>query len=302
MQRGKWPIIVTFLAPTLLLYAVFVAVPYLAGIAVSLTNWQGFSTEFAFIGLANYARLIGDSLWWTSLVHNLILLVVLPVCTLVLALAFASLLTQGGTSSVFHRIRGAGFYRIAFFLPYMMPVTIIAVLWQFIYNPTFGLLNGLLRALQLGALTRTWLGDSHTALGAMAAVAVWGVVGFYMVLFVAGIQGIPRDMFEAAAIDGASRLQMFVRVTIPLLWNQIQVAIVYIGIFALDMFALVQIMSAGQGGPNNATEVMALYLVQTAFSYNQFGYASAMGVTLFVLSLVLALLTFRLTARERVEF
>src|SRR3981081_183296 len=151
MQRGKWPIIGAFLAPTLLLYAVFVAVPYLAGIGVSLTNWQGFSTDFAFIGLANYAQLIGDSLWWTSLVHNLILLVVLPICTLVLALAFASLLTQGGTSSVFHRIRGAGFYRIAFFLPYMMPVTIIAVLWQFIYNPTFGLLNGFLRALHLGA-------------------------------------------------------------------------------------------------------------------------------------------------------
>lgn len=302
MQRGKWPIIVVFLAPTLLLYAVFVAVPYLGGIYVSLTNWQGFSTQFDFVGLANYARLLRDSLWWTSLAHNLIFLVVLPICTLVLALAFASLLTQGGTSSVFHRIRGARFYRIAFFLPYMMPVTIVAVLWEFIYNPSFGLLNGFLHAIHLGGLARTWLGDPHTALGSIAAVAVWGAVGFYMVLFVAGIQGIPKDMFESAAIDGAGRLQMFVRVTIPLLWNQIQVAIVYIGIFALDMFALVQIMSAGQGGPNNSTEVMALYLVQTAFSYNQFGYASAMGVALFVLSLALALLTFRVTARERVEF
>ena len=302
MQRGKWPIIVVFLGPTLLLYGVFVVIPYAGGIAVSLTNWQGFSAQFDFVGLANYVTLVHDRTWWMALAHNLILLVVLPVLTLTLALGFASLLTQGGTSAAFRRVRGAQLYRIAFFLPYMMPVTIVAVLWEFVYNPNFGLLNGFLKVVRLSGLQRPWLGDPATALGAIAVVAVWAAVGFYMVLFIAGIQGIPRDMFEAAAIDGARRLQMVARVTVPLIWNQIQVAVIYIGIYAFDMFALVQIMSAGQGGPDNATQVMAFYLYQSAFQYSHFGYAASMGVALFILSLLLALLTFRLSARERIEF
>ena len=302
MQRGKWPIIVVFLAPTLVLYGVFVIIPYAAGIAISFTNWAGFSAQFAFVGIQNYTQMLGDPVWRLALLHNVIMLIVLPIFVLGIALAFASLLTQGGTSAIFRRIRFSQFYRISFFLPYMMPVTIVAILWQFVYNPNFGLLNGFLRLVHLNALTRTWLGDPTTALGAIAVVAIWSTVGFYMVLFIAGIQGIPTTMFEAAAIDGADRLQMFVRVTIPLLWNQLQVAIVYVGIYAFDLFALVQIMSFSQAGPNNATQVMGFYLYQTAFSYAHFGYASAMGVGIFILSIVLALFTFRFTTRQQVEY
>jgi N-acetylglucosamine transport system permease protein len=184
----------------------------------------------------------------------------------------------------------------------MMPVTIVAILWQFVYNPTFGLLNGFLRLVHLGVLTRAWLQDPTTALAAVAVVGIWSTVGFYMVLFIAGVQGIPNVMFEAAAIDGANRLQMFIRVTIPLLWSQLQVAIVYMGIYAFDLFALVQIMSFSQAGPNNATQVMGFYLYQSAFSYAHFGYASAMGVGIFILSLALSVFTFRFTTRQQVEF
>lgn len=302
MQRGKWPIIAVFLGPTLLLYAVFVIIPYAGGIAISFTNWAGFSAQFAFVGLQNYTHMLQDPIWRLALFHNVVMLIVLPVCILGIALAFASLLTQGGTSAIFRRIRGSQLYRIAFFLPYMMPVSIVAILWQFVYNPNFGLLNGFLRLVHLNPLTRTWLQDPSTALGAIAVVGVWSSVGFYMVLFVAGIQGIPTDMFEAAAIDGANRLQMFFRVTIPLLWNQLQVAIVYVGIYAFDLFALVQIMSFSQAGPNNATQVMGFYLYQNAFSYAHFGYASAMGVGIFVLSIALTLLTFRFATRQQVEY
>ncbi|MFZ0215364.1 MAG: sugar ABC transporter permease [Candidatus Dormiibacterota bacterium] len=302
MQRGKWPIIAVFLAPTLLLYGVFVIIPYAGGIAVSFTNWAGFSAQFTFVGVENYVQMVQDPVWRLALLHNVIMLIVLPVIALGIALAFASLLTQGGTSAIFRRIYGSQFYRIAFFLPYMMPVSIVAILWQFVYSPTFGLLNGFLRLVHLNGLTRTWLGDPSTALGAVAVVGIWSIVGFYMVLFMAGIQGIPTDMFEAAAIDGASRVQMFFRVTIPLLWSQLQVAIVYVGIYAFDLFALVQIMSSSQAGPNNATQVMGFYLYQTAFSYSHFGYASAMGVAIFILSIALTLFTFRFTTRQQVEF
>ena len=303
MQRGKWPIIVVFLAPTLVLYGVFVIIPYAGGIAISFTNWAGFSAQFTFVGIQNYVQMVQDPVWRLALLHNIIMLIVLPLFVLGIALAFASLLTQGGGSSaIFRRIRGSQFYRISFFLPYMMPVTIVAILWQFVYNPTFGLLNGFLRLVHLGVLTRAWLQDPTTALAAVAVVGIWSTVGFYMVLFIAGVQGIPNVMFEAAAIDGANRLQMFIRVTIPLLWSQLQVAIVYMGIYAFDLFALVQIMSFSQAGPNNATQVMGFYLYQSAFSYAHFGYASAMGVGIFILSLALSVFTFRFTTRQQVEF
>jgi N-acetylglucosamine transport system permease protein len=309
MHHRKWPIIVTFLAPTLLLYGLFVLLPYGQAIYISLTDWQGFSPEQNFVGLTNYVRMLHDGVWWTALGHNVIFLVVLPVVTLGLAFVFAGLLTQGGGSAAMRRIRGSGFYRVVYFFPYVMPVTVTAVLWQFIYTPGYGLLDGLLRAVHLNGLERAWLGTSgwlgnpRTALPAIAVVAIWTGVGFYMVLFIAGIQGIPRDVYEAAAMDGAGRMQALFRVTLPLLWNQVQVAMVYIGIAALDMFALVQIMSSGNnGGPDNSTEVMADYLYRTAFGVGQWGYSAAMGVALVVLSLALAVLTFRFTARERIEF
>lgn len=303
MHHRKWPIIITFLAPTLLLYGVFVIWPYLQGIAISLTNWQGFSAQMDFVGLANYRRMVQDPIWRAALLHNLIFLVLLPVLTLTLALVLAGLFTQGGNSPAHRPISGSGFYRIVSFFPYVLPIPVVAILWQFIYTPGYGLLDGLLDVLHLGVLRRTWLADPHTTLGATAAIAVWMWVGFYMVLFIAAIQGIPRDIFEAAAMDGAGRLSSLFKITVPLVWSQVQVALVYVGIASLDMFALVNILFTNSGGgPDNSSEVMADYLYRTAFTYGRWGLASAMGVALFLLSLLMALLTFRLTRRERIEF
>lgn len=303
MHHRKWPIIITFLAPTLLLYAVFVVWPYLQGIYISLTDWQGFTGAANLVWLANYGRMLQDPTWRGSLLHNVIFLIVLPIATLGLAMLFAGLLTQGGNSSAYRRVRGSSFYRIVYFFPYVLPVPVTAILWQFIYTPGYGLLDGLLRLVHLTGLQRTWLADTHTTLGATAAVAVWMWVGFYMVLFIAAIQGIPKDIFEAAAMDGAGRVQSLFRITVPLVWGQVQVALVYVGIAALDMFALVNILFTNTGGgPNNSSEVMADYLYRTAFNYGQWGYASSMGVALFLISLLLAIFTFRFTGRDRVQF
>jgi N-acetylglucosamine transport system permease protein len=295
MYYHKYRLIVPFLAPAIVLYVVFVLWPYAQSFYVALTDWRGVSAEKQFVGLQNFANLLRDSNFWGALQHNATMLVALPIVTLSLALFFAASFTQGGRG-----IPGANFYRIVFFFPQVMAVAIIGILWSFIYNPNFGLLNGFLRLVGLGGLTRTWLGDPATALAAVGMVVVWQAVGFYMVLFVAGMQSIPASLYEAATLDGANRWAMFWRITLPLMWDNVQVALVYIGIGALDLFTVVQVTT--EGGPSRASEVVARYMYATAFQYAQFGYATAIGVSLLFMTLALSVLTLRLTQRERIEF
>lgn len=295
MYHHKYRLIVPFLAPALLLYGVFVFWPYAQSFYVAMTDWRGVSANRNFVGLANFGRLLRDPQFWNALKHNGEMLVFLPIVTLTLALLFAALFTQGGRP-----VPGAGFYRVVFFFPQVMAVAIVGVLWQFVYHPTLGLMNGALRQSGLGGLQRTWLGDERTALWAVAAVIVWQAVGFYMVLFIAGIQSIPVSLYEAALLDGANRWTMFWRLTLPLLWDNVQVALIYIGIGALDFFTIVQVMT--EGGPNRASDVVARYMYATAFQYSQFGYATAIGVSLLFMTLTLSILTFTVTRRERIEF
>ncbi|MFI5835722.1 carbohydrate ABC transporter permease [Micromonospora sp. NPDC051300] len=184
-------------------------------------------------------------------------------------------------------IAGSGAYQIVYFFPQLLSLVVIAVLWGFVYHPNNGLLNGALRSLGLDALTRSWLASPSLALIAVMVVLVWSSVGFYVVLFSAAIDGIPRELFEAPLLDGAGTWATFRTVTLPLVRESVQVAFVYLGIAALDAFAVVQVMTVGPGGPDGATEMIGLSLYRTAFQYGKFGYASAMGVALSDLSLPL---------------
>ncbi|KPV47858.1 hypothetical protein SE17_41185, partial [Kouleothrix aurantiaca] len=180
---------------------------------------------------------------------------------------------------------------------------VIAVLWSFIYHPTIGLLNGFLTGIGLTQFANfPWLGDRGTVFGAVLAMVVWQSVGFYMVLFVAGMQGIPPEYYEAAEIDGATSWVKFWSVTVPLLWDTIRTAIVFLAIGAMDLFAQVQVMTNGSGGPSRAADVVPTYLYQTAFSDGQFGYATAMGLVLLILVFILSVLSLRFTARETLEY
>ncbi|HEY8448082.1 MAG TPA: sugar ABC transporter permease [Thermomicrobiales bacterium] len=295
MHHHKYRLIVPFLFPALLLYAVFVLYPYVQAFYNSLTRWRGVSSNKTFVWFENYEKLFNDQIFITSLKHNAQMLVVLPIATLSLALLFAGLFAQAGKG-----VRGGEFYRIVYFFPQVMSVVIIGVLWQYIYNPRYGLLNGTLRALGLDNLARSWLGDPSTVLWAIAAVIVWQSVGFYMVIFIAGMQSIPTSFYEAATLDGASRWTSFRDITLPLLWDHIRLAIVYIAIAALDLFTIVQVMTEGR--PNHASDVVARYMYDVAFTQSQFGYASAIGVVLLVMTLILSVITLRFTQRERLEF
>jgi N-acetylglucosamine transport system permease protein len=231
-----------------------------------------------------------------------------PIVTLALGIFFAFMLNVGGRrkgSASVAGVRGAGFYKIVYFFPQVLSVTVIAVLWQQIYNPDpdDGLLNSLLGHVGLTSLQQSWLGDPSIALACIMAVMVWANVGFYVVLFSAGMASIPAEIYEAVLLDGANRITTFFRITLPLLRDTVATGWVYMGIIAMDGFAFVQLMSVNNGGPNEVTDVVPLLLYKTAFRDNsQYGMAAAMGVAMLIVTLVFAVLTLRLSRRERIEF
>ncbi|PZG02297.1 carbohydrate ABC transporter permease, partial [Micromonospora deserti] len=195
---------------------------------------------------------------------------------------------------------GSKFYRVVFFFPQILAVVIVGVIFSRVYAPDdSGLLNGALKALGIGPVL--FMANPDIALWSIVGVLVWQAVGFYVVLFSAGMASVPKDIYEAATIDGAGRAAMFFRITLPLLWDTLQVAWVYLGIAAFDAFAIVQVLSVDQGGPDGATTVLGMEIYRNAFSYSQFGYASAMGVALFFLTITFAALTLRVSRRDTIE-
>jgi N-acetylglucosamine transport system permease protein len=246
-----------------------------------------------FIGIQNYVKLFQDSIFLTAMRNSAILALVLPFVTIVLALILASLITVGGPSKGGIRgLKNSSFYRVVSFFPYVIPAIVVGIMWGQVFQPSGGLINGVLTGIGLkGFANFPWLGTQATALPAVMFVIVWSLVGFYMVLFIAAIKGVPAEIYEAARIDGAGRFRTAVQITIPLIRDNVQTSYIYMGILALDAFVYMQAMEPG-GGPNNSTLVMSQQLFTTAFTKGQFGYACAMGVMLALITLLFAALVF----------
>ncbi|MFI1112964.1 MULTISPECIES: carbohydrate ABC transporter permease [Streptomyces] len=306
MQHGKYRFIVGFLVAPLALYAVFVIWPFIQAIYYSFTDWTGLSSDFSMVGFRNYGKMLDDAVFWKSLQHSVLFALLLPLVTLSLALFFAYMLNVGGRrrkDAAVGGVRGAGFYKIAYFFPQVLSIVIVALLFQFAYDPRQGAINGALEA--FGVADRpNWLGDPDLALWCVMAVLVWSTVGFFVVLFSAGMASIPKDFYEAALLDGASRVTTFFKITLPLLWDTVQSGWVYMGILALgaEAFAAVQIMTVGPGGPADSTTVLPLYVYQKAFVGGQAAYATTIGVALLLVTLLFAAVVMRLGRRERLEF
>jgi N-acetylglucosamine transport system permease protein len=274
-------------------YAVFVLWPFVQAFIYSLTNWSGFSDTFEFVGFANYKALFNDDVFLKAMRNNLLLAVVVPLVTIVLALALATMVTVGGSST--GAVRGlsrSSFYRIVSFFPYTIPAIVIGLIWSQMFDPSAGLVNGLLTKLGLDQFESfAWLGEVKTAMPVTMFVIIWGFVGFYMVLFIAAIKGIPAELYDAARVDGAGRVRMTMVVTLPMVRETVQTAYIYLGILALDAFVYMAALNAS-GGPQNTTLTMTQDLFNTAFKKGQFGLASAMGVVLAVLTLAFAAVVF----------
>ena len=302
MYKNKYRVIIPFLTPAIILYLVFVVYPYGRSMYNSLTSWKGVSANQPFVGLQNYVRMINDEFFWNALSHNLQYLAFLPITLIALSLFFAFTISQG--------VRFGKVFRITFFFPQVISIISIGVLWSYIYHPTIGVLTSLLQGLHLEWFFQlfgfegipVWIGDPRTVRGAIASVVIWHAAGFYLVLFLAAMESIPQTFYEAAILDGATRWQQFWKITLPLLWDTLQTAIIFAGLGAFDMFAITRVMVVSGSSTGRPADVLATYLYEQAFEASRFGYATAIAVALFLLVLALSVLTMRITQRESVEF
>ncbi|HEY3528168.1 MAG TPA: sugar ABC transporter permease [Nocardioides sp.] len=282
-----------FLGVPLAIYVIFVVYPFGQALYYSMTDWSGFTPTYNFTGLDNYTKLFQDDTFMRALRNNIELAIVVPFVTIVLALAIATVVTVGGPSrGTIRGIRGSGFYRVVSFFPYAVPAIVIGLIWAQVYDPSAGILNASLTKVGLSGFENfAWLGDTRTAMPASMFVIIWSFVGFYTVLFVAAIKGVPAEIYEAARMDGAGRFRTAISITLPMVRDTVQAAYIYLGITVLDAFVYMQALNPN-GGPNNTTRTMSQDLFNTAFRKGQFGYATAMGVVLAVVTLLFAAIVF----------
>ena len=277
-----------FIIPGLLIYLVFMAYPFLSTIYLSFTNWSGVTPTSEWVGLSNYTRMFTDSAALEALINNLIWVIVGTISPVVLALFQALLVWSSG--------RGSLLFRTFFFLPFVLPLVVVGVVWRWIYHPLFGIVNTALDSVGLGGLSRGWLADPDTALYAVLIAAIWSYTGFCFLILHAALQNVDMSIVEAAMIDGASWFRRAWSIVVPQIAPQITMvtAVTLIGGFAV--FDIVYVMTGG--GPGHASEVLATYTYTTAFQQNQAGYGSALAVLITILSLGSAVVYVRL--RERV--
>lgn len=271
---------VTLVTPGLLLYCLLVLWPMVQSFYVALHRWRGVSGNMTFVGLENFLHLPKDEKFFPALSHNFAFFLMVATCVLTLSLFFANVLSRPKTGP--NRLVGGDFFRALFLFPNVVSVVAVSILWMFIYNASFGPINVALRGLGRGDWALTWLADPRTALPAVATTYVWYVLGFYILLFRAGIQNIPIEVNEAALIDGATGTQLFWKITFPLLNDITRLAVIYLIINSMNIFALIWVM-APPDSTAGATQVMLTYLYQEGFVNSNFGTSTAVGATNFLI-------------------
>ncbi len=267
---GKLAWVLVFVSPSLVGLAVFSVIPILASLGLTLYEWD-LLTPPHFAGLGNFQRLIHDQNFWSALAHTLYFIVGYIPLVMVIALGVAVILNQ--------KLRGVILFRAGFFIPVVSAWVAVALLWKWIFNPKFGIVNYLLGL--VGIHGPAWLFDPQWAMPAIIITSVWKDIGFVMMMFLAGLQGIPAEYYDAAAIDGAGGWQRFRYITLPLLSPTAFFALIMSLINSFQVFDQVRIMTGG--GPAGATSVLVEQIVKNAFDYSRMGYAAALSWALFLL-------------------
>jgi raffinose/stachyose/melibiose transport system permease protein len=268
-----------FLSPGLILFVGFVLLPIGIAAYYSVYNWSGFGPLNDFIGLQNYQYALSDPVFRESVEHNVIIAVLSLIVQGPISIWIALLLNR--------RIRGRSFLRLAVFTPFVLSEAVTAVMWSLMLQPG-GLIDQVMKSVGLGGLIQLWLANTSIVLYTVFAVLTWKYIGFGIILLLAGLQGIPVELREAAALDGASAWQVTRRIVLPLLGPTIRIWAFLSIIGSLQQFDLVWITTGG--GPANASSTMATYLINFGFQRYEFGYGSAVAVILFVICFVFALL------------
>jgi len=292
-RRQRTAFLAAFLLPTFLFFCMFMGYPVVNGLYLSFFDWSGGSETMNFIGLDNYRKLAHDPIAWKSIVNDYALVLGKTVGIMLLATFFAVSLAR-------FALKGTGFYRSVFFIPNVISVVVIGVLWRYIYNPNLGFLNGFLSLVKGESVATPWLGNADTALWAILAPSIWAGIGFYMLLLIAAILTVPESIYESARLDGATQWEQFWQVTLPLVWEQAKVSVLHIVMTTLNgSFIIVLVMT--EGGPDNATQVMGSYLYQMGFRQFHLSYAATIGVLILALSLLTTALLHRIMRKDTQE-
>jgi raffinose/stachyose/melibiose transport system permease protein len=286
---GTW----AWVAPGLLLLLVFVYYPVVENLRLSFFSWDAFSPTPIFVGLDNYARAIEDAVFWRALLNN----VFYAVASLVFQVGFALVLAALLEEAVGKRLRG--FLRTVYFIPAAISITVAGILFSFIYNPQIGLLNRLLDVLGLESWQHAWLGEESTAIWGIIAMSQWQSIGYTAILFVVAIQRIPRELFEAARMDGAGAVRSFFTITIPMVREMTTLLVILTVSGAFLVFNEVMVMTAG--GPDNSSQVLNTLLYRSGFFQDDMGYAATIATVIFVITFAVAAAQIAVSRRRRVE-
>ncbi|TXK82640.1 carbohydrate ABC transporter permease [Paenibacillus sp. N3.4] len=284
---NRW-VLSLFLLPGLLLFTVFFIYPVVQTVYYSLHNWDGV-TSMKFVGLDNYVKMFTDDPnFKKAFVNGLVFVFFSLIFQLPAAFILALLVSR--------KVKGSKWFRNIYFFPVIMSTTMVSLMWGKMFDPTIGLINSILRSIGLESWAQLWLGDSNTAIFAVAFVLVWHHIGYHMLIMYAGIQSIPEQIYEAAKLDGASNLRVIWHVTLPLLADVLKVDVVLAVVGSLKVFEQVYVMTGG--GPDNSTTVIALRMFQEAFLKMNFGYGSALAVFLVIQCMGIAWIINKLFARN----
>ena len=289
-SRTKWLTIALFLLPAVFVFALFVLLPVVQAAHYSLYKWNGLQPLDDFVGLKNYQTAFDSSIFRTALSNNVLIIVLSLAIQVPFSLFLAMLLNR--------RFRGRGIFRVIFFLPYVLSEAITGVVFSLMLQPG-SLVDSGMKSAGLGGFIQDWLGDPSFVMITLFVIISWKYFGFHMILLLAGLKGIPRELEEAAMIDGAGRLQVFRYITLPLIGPTLRVSIFLSMIGSLQLFDMVWVMTGG--GPLNASNTLAIAMFKSGFKNQQLGYGSAFAVILFLFGLALALAYQRFVLRRDIE-
>jgi raffinose/stachyose/melibiose transport system permease protein len=272
--------IVLFLLPASVLFFLFVVFPILQSVYYSFFTWKGFGPAVDFQWLNNYKGILSDTIFQKAILNSLLIVVLSLSLQLPLSLALAIMVGRD--------LPGRVFFRMIFFMPYVLSEVVVAIMWQGLYNPdpTRGLFNAILTLIP-GVQAQAWLGDTSTVLACIFVVITWKYFGLHMLLYMAGLQGIPQEIEEAARMDGANAFQLLRYITIPMLLNTIRTSVYLSMLGSLQVFILVWIMT--KGGPVNASEVMSTYMYRFSFVRFLYGYGCAVAIVMLLISLIFSI-------------
>lgn len=282
-----------FLLPGALALLLVIIIPFLMNVGISFTEWNGIAAP-KWVGFANYEKAFSDATFWASFRNNLAMIVSMTIIPTIVGLFLATFLFDFVASRYGSGV--ASFFRSGFYLPQVLPVAIAGVVWRWILQPNWGALNYLLTSIGLESWTRNWLGSVDTAMPSVMAIMVWFQIGYPLVIFMAALQRVDPDLYEAAAVDGATWLQRFFYITIHMIRPEIFVVVLMTIIHALKVFA--QIFVLTRGGPGRATIVPSYFAYQNFFEKAQIGYGATISTLMTIIIVILTAIFISLQSRQ----